>query len=855
MPPQLGMDHGGENVLPDRLARAEAELLALKTTLAERTAQLATAAETLRCETEERQRAEAVLRRGEERYRSLVEAVTAIVWNTPASGEFESPQPGWSAFTGQDFHQLKGWGWLAAVHPDDRRNTAGVWSAAVASRSLYQVEHRLRRHDGSYRHMMVRAVPILDETGAIREWVGIHTDIDDLKRAEAAQREAKEAAQAANRAKSEFLANMSHEIRTPMNGVIGMTELALGTDLTPEQREYLELVKSSADYLLAVINDILDFSKIEAGKLDLDPVDFPLRDHLDETISTLSLRAHAKGLELACHVLDDVPEALVGDAGRLRQILVNFIGNAIKFTSAGEVAVRVERAAAGECGGEGPGQDETSVPLHFSVRDTGIGIPREKLGLLFQAFSQVDASTTRKYGGTGLGLAISLQLVKLMGGRVWVESEPGRGSTFHFTVRLGLSTSTAPPAVPADLARLRGLSVLVVDDNATNRRVLHDMLRRWGAAPVLVECGRDALDALHAAARSGEPFALVLLDHMMPEMDGFTLAEAIAREPGLAGSTLMMLSSADRRESVARCRDSGIRTHLTKPIKRAELQAALLSVLGVPPGQERHAALGAHRSIAAGSGGLRVLLTEDNAVNQTLAVRLLQKRGHSVIVASNGREALERIARETIDVVLMDVQMPEMDGFEATRRIRERERTTGDHLPIVAMTAHAMKGDRERCLEEGMDGYISKPLRPSELFEAVESLAAAGRRGTRPVAPPFDETLALKSVGGDRELLGEIIDAFLEECPRVTTALAAAIQRGDIAATHRAAHTLKGDLFTLGATEASGVAKQMEALACKGECSLGATHSELLRTLARLLPALAEYRRADGGGGGLGSRD
>src|SRR5262245_3001762 len=781
---QPRIDHGGEIALSDRLARAEAEVSALKVSLEQRTAELATAAETLRCETEERRWAEAVLRRGEERYRSLVEAVTAIVWNTPASGEFESKQLGWSAFTGQDFDRLKGWGWLDAVHPDDRQNTARVWSAAVASRSLYQVEHRLRRHDGVYRHMMVRAVPILDETGAIREWVGIHTDIDDLKRAEAAQREAKEAAQAANRAKSDFLANMSHEIRTPMNGVIGMTELALGTELTAEQREYLEMVKSSADYLLAVINDILDFSKIEAGKLDLDPVDFNLRDHLDETITTLSLRAHAKGLELACHVLDDVPEALVGDACRLRQILVNLIGNAIKFTSAGEVAVRVEREF----------EDETSAGLHFSVRDTGIGIPREKLSILFQAFSQVDASTTRKYGGTGLGLAISLQLVKLMGGRVWVESEPGQGSTFHFTVRLGLSTSAATPTDTAGLARLRGLSVLVVDDNATNRRILQDMLRRWEAAPSIVESGREALAAMHSAASSGEPFPLVLLDNMMPGMDGFTLAEEIARQPGLAGSTLMMLSSADRCENIARCRAIGIKSYLTKPIKRSDLQAAMLSVLSGSPDQEMQASIGARRSIAAGACCLRVLLTEDNAVNQKLAVRLLEKRGHFVVVASNGLEALETISREAFDVVLMDVQMPEMDGFEATRRIREREQTTGDHVPIIAMTAHAMKGDRERCLEEGMDGYISKPLRPNELFESVESLAAVARAGSKPAAPPcdeamppFDEAIALRSVGGDRELLSEIIEAFLEECPRLTAALAAAILRGDAAAAHLAA--------------------------------------------------------------------
>jgi two-component system sensor histidine kinase/response regulator len=826
------MDHDREITLTDRLLIAEAEVLALKARLDQRTAELSNAVETLRCETEERQRAEAVLRRGEERYRSLVEAVTAVVWNTPASGEFETEQPRWSAFTGQNFDQLKGWGWLDAVHPDDRQNTARIWSAAVASRSLYQVEHRLHRHDGVYRHMMVRAVPILDESGAILEWVGIHTDIDDLKQAEAAQREAKEAAQAANRAKSDFLANMSHEIRTPMNGVIGMTELALGTELNTEQREYLELVKSSADYLLAVINDILDFSKIEAGKLDLDPVDFNLRDHLDETITTLSLRAHVKGLELACHVLDDVPETLVGDSCRLRQILVNLIGNAIKFTSAGEVAVRVEQES----------QDKTSTILHFSVRDTGIGIPREKLGVLFQAFSQVDTSTTRKYGGTGLGLAISLQLVKLMGGRVWVDSEPGHGSTFHFTARLGLSTCTVAPTAPANLSRLHGLPVVVVDDNATNRLILQDLLCHWEAVPVLVESGREALAILHAAAGSGEPFQLVLLDNMMPEMDGFMLAEAISREPGLVGSTLMMLSSADRQENIARCREFGIKAYLNKPIRRAELLAAILSALSGSSSQEIHASTRVSRLISTGTCSLRVLLTEDNSVNQKLAVRLLEKRGHSVMVAGNGREAIEQLARESFDVVLMDVQMPEMDGFEATRRIRERERTTGEHVPIIAMTAHAMKGDRERCLQEGMDGYISKPLRPNELFESVESLATVSRAATEPVATEFDPGLALASSGGDRELLDEVIGAFMEECPLLTRELADAIGRRDLKIAHRAAHTLRGALATLGAMQASSLAQQIEFRIRDGDWSIDDIHRELLASLSRLALILERFR-------------
>jgi PAS domain S-box-containing protein len=660
------------------------------------------------------------LRRGEQRYRSLVEATTAIVWNTPASGEFESEQPGWSAFTGQSTEQLWGWGWLEAVHPDDRPNTARVWSAAVAARSLYQVEHRLRRHDGEYRHMLVRAVPIV-EGGAIREWVGIHTDIDDRKKAEVALREAKEAAESANRAKSEFLANMSHEIRTPMNGIIGMTDLALDTELTAEQREFLESVKLSADYLLAVINDILDFSKIEAGKLDLDPIDFNLRDHVEETITTLALRAHSKGLELACQVASDVPDALVGDPGRLRQVLVNLIGNAVKFTSAGEVVMRVEKEE----------QTDAHVRLHFAVRDTGIGIPAGKLGVLFKAFSQVDGSTTRKYGGTGLGLAISAQLVRLMDGRVWVESEDGKGSTFHFTAQLGLSRHPAPRPAPVDLSRLRDLPVLVVDDNATNRRILQELLLHWGMRPTVVETGPDALAVLQRAAGEGRPYAVVLLDHMMPDMDGLMLAEQIQRNPQLAGSVLMMLSSADRRENAARCRERGVNTYLTKPLKRAELLAALVASVSASSPEPIRPAV-PRRNLGSCGCGLRLLLAEDNAVNQKLAVRLLEKRGHSVVVVGNGKEALVALDGGAFDLVLMDVMMPEMDGFEATGHVRAREKRAGGHVPIVAMTAHAMKGDRERCLEAGMDGYVTKPLQPGELFETVERLAAGCAPGTPP---------------------------------------------------------------------------------------------------------------------------
>ena len=422
-------------------------------------------------------RAEEALRQGEERFRSLIEATVAIVWNTPASGKFETEQPGWSAFTGQTFDQLKDWGWLDAVHPEDRPHTARVWSAAVAARCVYQVEHRLRRHDGEYRHMLVRAVPILGKGGGIREWIGVHTDIDAEKQAEAAMREAKEAAEAATRTKSEFLANMSHEIRTPLNGIIGMTELTLDTELTADQREYLGMVKHSAGHLLNVINDILDFSKIEAGKLDLDLVDFDLRDNLDDTVATLAMRAHKKGLELADHVAADVPDALVGDPHRLCQVLVNLIGNAIKFTERGEVVLRVDLRA----------RTEAEICLHFAISDTGIGITPDQQQKLFKAFSQADTSTTRKYGGTGLGLAISARLVEMMGGEIWLESEVGRGSTFHFLARFGPARCPVARPVPVELAQVHGLPVLVVDDNATNRRILLEMLTNWGMKPTVVE--------------------------------------------------------------------------------------------------------------------------------------------------------------------------------------------------------------------------------------------------------------------------------------------------------------------------------------------------------------------------------
>lgn len=689
----------------------------------------------------------------------------------------------------------------AAIYENDDRRVMTTGS------TLFNREEEFVTFEGFKRIILTTKVPLRNKAGEIVGLVGICRDITERKLAEEELRRAKEAAEVASRAKSDFLANMSHEIRTPMNAVIGMTELLLGTTLEAEQRDYLETIRDSADSLLEIINDILDFSKIEAGKVELESNPIEVREWLGDAVRTLGIRAHAKRIELAFEIDDAVPQFVLGDGLRLRQVMLNLVGNAIKFTEKGEVAVSVRVES----------ENHERITLHFAVLDTGIGISPEHVSKVFEAFEQADTSMTRRFGGTGLGLSISSRLVSLMGGRIWVQSQLGEGSTFHFLVPFTKSVGVPAPRVSSnDLQILSGMRVLIVDDNDTNRRILLRMCQNWKMNPIAVANAADALDQLRQASEAGPPFDLVLTDASMPDVDGFTLASHIHQDDKISSVVVMMLTSLDQATGSKDLERLGIRSFLVKPVKQSDLlDAIMLAMDGRRTDQPAPVEI---QATAATLRPLRILLAEDSLANQKLAIGLLKRWGHSTTVANNGAEAVQLAAQGGFDLILMDIQMPVMDGMEATALIRQDQARTGQYVPIIAMTAHAMKGDKERCLASGMDSYVSKPVRPNDLLGAMipffQGTAPVPQVVPLPVAVPkasqersesdvpedarIDWSIARTTVLEDEDLLREIVDAFLSEADIIAADLSTALTSADIKSVNRLAHTLKSNLRTFG---------------------------------------------------------
>jgi PAS domain S-box-containing protein len=789
------------------------------------------------------------LRVSEERFRTMVERTRDWVWEGDLNGVVTYSNPRIKELLGYSHEEIVGRNTADFMPPEEAKHFFEENAdLAETGKPIAGAEVVYAHKDGRRIVFETNAVPIFDANGKLTGYRGIDRDITIRKQAEEELKRAKVAAEEANRSKSEFLANMSHEIRTPMNGVIGMAELLQDTALTREQREFINTIRSSAEALMTIINDILDFSKIEARKLDLDSIDFKLRDSMGDILQTLSQRAAEKGLELAYHVGSEVPDNVTGDPGRLRQIIVNLVGNSIKFTDQGEVVILITQEK----------EKEGQTYLHFVVTDTGIGIAAEKQKKIFESFAQADASTTRKYGGTGLGLSISTRLVEMMGGKIWVESEHGKGSSFHFTIRLGVHNGLPVRQIPEKLCNLDGMSILVVDDNATNRRILHEMLRNWGMNPSLAENGKNALEMLREANQTGKPYRLLLLDVNMPEMDGFELTERIRDMEEYHHVVIMMLTSSGQRGDATRCRNLGVAGYLTKPVKQSSLLEAVLTVMGtaVPAGVP--APLCTHHTLRKEQQQpLHILIAEDNAVNQRIAAIMFEKRGHTVTVVGNGREAVAALETKKdvyFDVILMDVQMPMMDGFEATALIREKEKGTGRHIPIIALTAHAMKGDKEQCLNAGMDGYVSKPLKVEELFNILKELtckktlcepkAATSLKGSKDV---LDIDQAMSTVDNEIGFFREIGRLFIKNAPKAMADIRDAIEKSDAYRLNRAAHALKGSSANFGAGLVCQAALRLEKMGEAGDTSQGVDAYHLLEgEMERFIQALEEYLRDNG---------
>ncbi len=697
----------------------------------------------------------------------------------------------------------------------------------ASGQALIDREEKMRDREGHELWLLISKIPLRDRRGNVTGLVGIDRDITHLKNNEAELRAARDQATLANQAKGDFLANMSHEIRTPMNAIIGMTDLLLETQLTGNQREYLEMVQSSGESLLTLINDILDFSKIDAGKLELDPVSFDIRECLGDTMKSLGLRAWEKGIELAVRIDNRIPAFLTGDAGRIRQVLINLTGNAIKFTEVGEVVLEIHCEAC----------ENGRATLNFSVRDTGIGIEPDKIGRVFGEFEQADASTTRRFGGTGLGLAISSRLVALMGGKIQVESEPGKGSRFHFTISLDIDASRTQRERQEQLVVVNGLRVLIVDDNATNRRILKEMLQNWGMVPITASTAAQALQLLQDARDEADPVRLVISDVNMPDVNGIQFVAQIVGRKLADSSGIVMLTSGARPEDANELRKLGVQNHLMKPVKQSELFSSLISSLcdggllnNSPPGAAEPA------EEPEPVRRLNILLAEDNSVNQKLALGILGNLGHNVTVANNGAEAVAISARDPFDLILMDVQMPVMDGLKATGEIRRREIQSGDHIPVVAMTAHAMVGDREECIAAGMDDYLTKPVRLQDMalklremfgqdnpdgpgnrrFRSTESGRPADSQDSGSVSAEvaaIDWDHALLNTGGNRELLDEVLGIFLAETPQLMATALTAAEQEDCATLARAAHSIRGSMMFLDVRPVLETAQRVESFA------------------------------------------